>query len=126
MTGTIVILDWSSQAPYPLYRSMLVKEPLVIRPNSNLLISPNRDPHPLWRKLSLVLTILFANVMLFVSGMEYFRRITRNYIFFQLSSTSYRVLMVELLPEKSIDWDVLACLYQEFGKGTKYCSLTSL
>lgn len=61
MTGTIVILDWSSQASYPLYRSMLVKEPLVIRPNSNLLISPNRDPHPLWWKLSLVLTMLFAN-----------------------------------------------------------------
>lgn len=121
MTGIIVNLDWSSQASYPLYRSMLVKEPLVIRPNSNLLISPNRDPHPLWRKLSLVLTILFAN------RLGYGVLPKNNQKLHLLSIKQYdRALMVELLPEKSIDWEVLACLSQEFGKGTKYCSLTSL
>lgn len=117
MTGTIVFLDWSSQASYPLYRSMLVKKPLIFRPNSNLLISP----HPLWRKLSLVLTMLFAN------RLGYGVLPKNNQKLYLLSIKQYdRALMVELLPEKSIDWDVLAFLSQEFGKGTKYCSLTSL
>lgn len=52
--GILVVPDWPAQPWYPLFRSMLESEPLVLRANYNLLLSSDRAPHPLWKTLSLV------------------------------------------------------------------------
>lgn len=57
-TGIVVVPDWPTQPWYPLFNFMIISKPLRFGPNFNLLISSNREPHPLWEKLTLVSAIL--------------------------------------------------------------------
>ncbi|KYQ53564.1 hypothetical protein ALC60_00091, partial [Trachymyrmex zeteki] len=52
--GIVVVPFWPAQPWFPLFRSMLESDPLVFKPNRNTLLSLDREPHPLWRKLTLV------------------------------------------------------------------------
>lgn len=51
--GVVVVPLWTSQPWYPLFCSLLSKEPIVLQPDLSLL-SFDRNPHPLWRRLTLV------------------------------------------------------------------------
>lgn len=53
-TGIVVAPFWPAQPWYPLFLAMLESEPLILNPNKSLLRSPNRQMHPLWRKITLV------------------------------------------------------------------------
>lgn len=53
-TGIMVVPYWPSQPWYPLFISLSVHEPLYLRPDAQLLLSPFRTPHPLWKRLTLV------------------------------------------------------------------------
>ena len=50
----MVVPFWPTQPWYPIFVKMLTEKPLIFEPNSKLLLSSNRDPHPLWRQLTLV------------------------------------------------------------------------
>ena len=52
--GLLILPDWPRQPWYPLFRSMLSSEPIIFKPNNNLLISPNRGQHPLQKKLTMM------------------------------------------------------------------------
>lgn len=52
--SVIVVLHWPSQAWYPLYMEMFEPEPIYFKPDMHLLHSACREPHPLWRCLTLV------------------------------------------------------------------------
>ena len=52
--GIFVVPYWPAQSWFPLFLSMLESDFIVFNPNRNLLFSPDRKPHPLWRKLTLV------------------------------------------------------------------------
>lgn len=56
--GIVIVPNWPTQAWYPLYMDMLVSQPVIFEPNINLLRSSNREPHPLWRQLSLMAGVL--------------------------------------------------------------------
>lgn len=55
--GIVVVPVWTSQAWYPVFTSLLEGEPIIFKPNKNLLCF-NRTPHPLWKHLSLAAGIL--------------------------------------------------------------------
>lgn len=52
--GIVVVPDWPTQPWYPLFRKLLVAEPVTLEPNIDLLSSPFRKNHPLHAKLTLV------------------------------------------------------------------------
>lgn len=52
--GILVVPCWPAQAWFPLFMSMLESSPIYFQPNSNLLLSLDRNPHPLWRRITLV------------------------------------------------------------------------
>ena len=52
--GIVVIPDWPTQPWYPVFHSLLVKEPVVFNPDKKLLMNCCREPHPLWKSLTLV------------------------------------------------------------------------
>ena len=52
--GIVVVPDWPAQPWYPLFHSMLEAEPIKFKPNIDLLSSCNREPHTLWKRLTLV------------------------------------------------------------------------
>lgn len=52
-TGILVVPRWPSQPWYPIYKQLLISEPLVFGPKENLLMSPFRTPHPLCHSLIL-------------------------------------------------------------------------
>lgn len=52
--GILVVPHWPAQPWFPLFSSLLIKDFLVFEADQNLLFSPSRQPHPLWRNLSLV------------------------------------------------------------------------
>lgn len=54
----LVVPFWPTQPWFPLFTHLLVNEPLYFRPKKDLLLSFDRTPHPLWRKLSLVAGVL--------------------------------------------------------------------
>ena len=56
--GIVEVPSWPAQPWYPLYKSLLVCNPIIFRPQKDLLFSFNRDPHPLWKNLSLEAGIL--------------------------------------------------------------------
>ena len=51
--GIVVVPVWPAQPWYPLFQSMLVSKSIKFNSNKELLISCNREPHPLWKNLSL-------------------------------------------------------------------------
>lgn len=57
-TGVMIVPYWPSQPWYPLFTSLSRSEPLYLEPNIELLSSPFRTHHPLWRKLTLVASVL--------------------------------------------------------------------
>lgn len=57
-TGLLVVPLWKTQPWFPLFSALLIKEPVIFSPNSNLLISSSRSPHPLSKNLSLVAGLL--------------------------------------------------------------------
>ncbi|KAJ8977521.1 hypothetical protein NQ317_003028 [Molorchus minor] len=50
--GIVVVPCWASQPWYPIFKSLLVGDVVIFKPNRSLL-SFNRTPHPLWQNLSL-------------------------------------------------------------------------
>lgn len=52
--GILVVPFWSTQPWYPLFIGCLVSKPIFFRPSPKLLLSPFRESHPLWRRLTLV------------------------------------------------------------------------
>lgn len=52
--GILVVPFWPTQPWFPVFKSMLLEEPLYFQPNINLLFSSDRKPHPLWNNLTLV------------------------------------------------------------------------
>lgn len=58
--GLVVLPNWPGQPWYPLFRSLLSSELIIFEPNKFLLFSCNREPHPLWENLSLVVGKLSA------------------------------------------------------------------
>lgn len=53
--GIVVIPFWTSQPWFPIFESLLIDEPIVLKPNKNLLLSPCRTKnHPLFQKMSLI------------------------------------------------------------------------
>ncbi|VEN60618.1 unnamed protein product [Callosobruchus maculatus] len=51
--GIIVVPQWCSQPWYPIFKTLLIGDPLIFTPNMHLL-SFSGVPHPLWRNLTLV------------------------------------------------------------------------
>lgn len=58
--GIVVVPLWPAQPWYPLFCSMLDNEPIKFHPSEDLL-SFNRRPHPIWRKITLVAGTLSCN-----------------------------------------------------------------
>lgn len=56
--GIVVVPKWPAQAWYPVYMRMLNSEPLYLKPNKYLLCSIDRKPHPLWKRITLVVGML--------------------------------------------------------------------
>lgn len=57
--GIVVVPQWPAQPWYPTFCSLLVEDPIILKPNINLLLSANRlIPHPLWPQLTLVAGVL--------------------------------------------------------------------
>lgn len=54
----VVAPDWPSQPWFPTFLNQVEGDLLRLDPNINLLLSSDRQPHPLWRSLSLVVGIL--------------------------------------------------------------------
>ncbi|XP_032668678.1 uncharacterized protein LOC116842918 [Odontomachus brunneus] len=51
--GILVVPWWPSQAWFPLFRRLLLSEPIILSPSHSLLSSPFRERHPAWKTLSL-------------------------------------------------------------------------
>lgn len=51
--GVVVVPWWPSQPWFPLFQRMLVEEPLILSPSTNLLSAPLRSQHPAANSLSL-------------------------------------------------------------------------
>lgn len=57
--GIVVAPLWPSQPWFPMFRSLLIRGPLIWEPSNNLLLSPCRSvQHPLARQLSLIVGVL--------------------------------------------------------------------
>ena len=62
-TGIVVVPYWASQTWYPLYKQLLINEPLILEPNRKLLLSPCRKiTHPLADRLTLLAGKLCGNL----------------------------------------------------------------
>ena len=57
-TGILVVPYWPSQPWYPLFTALMCTKPMFLKPNRKLLSSPSREPHPLWKTLTLVSCLL--------------------------------------------------------------------
>lgn len=60
--GIMVVPEWPSQPWYPMYISMLEKEIIKFKPNTNLITLSDREPHPLWTRITLVAGVLSGNL----------------------------------------------------------------
>lgn len=56
--GIVIVPHWPAQAWFPIYISMLESKPVYFQPNINLLLTLNRQPHPVWERITLVAGIL--------------------------------------------------------------------
>lgn len=59
----VVYPMWKAQPWYPRLESMISSEVVVLKPNTNLLLSPFRNPHPLWKHLTLGAAVLSGSPM---------------------------------------------------------------
>lgn len=53
-TGIVVVPLWPAQPWFPLFRNLMIAKPIYFKPRRNLILSPFRKPHPLWRDTTLV------------------------------------------------------------------------
>ena len=51
--GIVVVPFWPSQPWFPLFQALLIAPPVFLPPSNGLLFAPNRQPHPLWKTLTL-------------------------------------------------------------------------
>lgn len=56
----LVVPYWPTQPWFPIFNKLLIEEPIILNPSKNLLLSFDRRPHPLWKKLSLVVGLLWS------------------------------------------------------------------
>lgn len=56
--GIVIVPYWPAQAWFPIFKDMLQCEPIYLKPNINLLRSFDRQPHPLWKRITLVAGLL--------------------------------------------------------------------
>lgn len=61
--GIVVVPHWPTQHWYPLFLKLCIEKPIIFEPNKELLLSPFRTPHPLWKNLSLVVSKLSGDVL---------------------------------------------------------------
>ena len=62
-TGVVVVPYWTAQSWYPVFTSLLIEKPLLIKPNKKLLLSPCRSlEHPLANQLTLLVGKLPGNL----------------------------------------------------------------
>lgn len=62
--GIVVVPFWTSQPWFPMFRSLLISEPLIFKPHLNLLMSSCRTrSHPMAQTLSLAAGILSGKVI---------------------------------------------------------------
>ena len=52
--GIVVVPQWPAQPWFPLFLSLLESDGLIFKPQINILLFPDREPHPLWKSLILV------------------------------------------------------------------------
>lgn len=52
--GILVVPCWPAQPWYPVFMKMLVDKPVIFNPNQNLIAYFDREPHPMWNRLTLV------------------------------------------------------------------------
>lgn len=57
-TGIFVVPYWTSQPWFPVFNSLLVSKLIYFIPSTDLLLSFDRTPHPLWEKITLVAGVL--------------------------------------------------------------------
>lgn len=61
-SGVLIVPNWPAQPWYPLFTSLLTREPLTFSPSPNLLLSPCRSiRHPLANQLTLIAGFLSAS-----------------------------------------------------------------
>ena len=58
VTGVLVVPWWPTQPWFPIFMELKISEIIYFKPKSNLLKSPFRDQHPLWKSLTLAAAIL--------------------------------------------------------------------
>lgn len=51
--GISVVPWWPAQPWFPLLKQIIIEQPILFEPNPNMLLSPFRNRHPLWTKISL-------------------------------------------------------------------------
>ncbi|KAJ8916916.1 hypothetical protein NQ315_013386 [Exocentrus adspersus] len=56
--GIVVVPLWPSQPWFPIFKSLLKREPIYFKPNKTLLSLADRSPHPQWTQITLVAGIL--------------------------------------------------------------------
>lgn len=56
--GIVVKPLWPAQPWYPRFYSMMISEPIYFKPSPKLLISLDKQPHPLWKKITLIAGVL--------------------------------------------------------------------
>lgn len=52
--GILILPLWKNQSWFSILLQILIKPPLIIGPSKHLILSPFREPHTFWKKLSLV------------------------------------------------------------------------
>ncbi|VEN46531.1 unnamed protein product [Callosobruchus maculatus] len=57
-TGIFVVPYWTSQPWFPVFNSLLVSNLIQFKPDPTLLLSFDRTPHPLWKRITLVAGVL--------------------------------------------------------------------
>lgn len=62
--GILVVPLWPSQPWYPIFLSLISHEQIVVKPNINLITSSDRLPHPLWKQITLVASLLSPEVFI--------------------------------------------------------------
>ena len=60
--GVLVVPYWPAQAWFPVYQSLLISKPIYLHPDKNLLKSPLRNHHPMWKNITLVAGILLKKL----------------------------------------------------------------
>lgn len=76
--GILIVPLWKAQPWFTMFLKILKEPPIIIKPNKFIIFSPFRNPHPLWKKLSLVAGS--------VSGRHFFSENSPKKVWRQLST----------------------------------------